>query len=309
MYWNSIYSQENRIYLDYDIQMMCNINCTYCFQKFDNSLNIKNDNKILLKNSTILLNLLKKHPFDFTLGLLGGEPTLNKELYFNILDKFSDIDKPNSDIFISTNFFQSYEFYKNHPNYNNVNHWLSLHPEYLNNINHKKNLFDKLELIVSKKFNIIISPMLYLTEKTEYFFKNIILELYYFCISNNIIYSPQIIFKNEEFKSNNFLDFLNKISYLKLPEKVFNQNIPEFFYNNKKITLNEVMKDNISYKNKTCSYNYGHIDENLTFTADCLNYNFNIKQNPVKFLKYFGKKIICQRDSCLDYPLLLTKKD
>ena len=302
--FKSIYPQQNRLYLDWDIHYKCNFNCEYCFQKYYNNLG-KNIPRIE-KNIDVFLKLLKKHPLNFTLGLLGGEPTLNKNYYFKILNYFEKEILPNktsSEIYVSTNLSQTLEFYKNHKIYNNVYQWVSIHPEYHVT---DKNFFKKIELLMIKSpQQFILSPMLVSNpsleiiefyEKVYLFYKNNLKEF------PNLIYSPQIIFTDANFIKNN-LDTLTEY-----PTTLINTSIKEFIYNEEKITLNEFLKNKISFKNKKCSYNYYNISPDLFLNGDCTNTQLDLKKDFVKFLKLKPKEIICQQNWCVDYPKMLSKK-
>lgn len=300
MKFKSIYDQTNRLYLDWDIHYQCNFDCTYCFQKFDSNLGKKTENTT--KNIKFMLTLLEKHKLDFTLGLLGGEPTLNQKDYFLILNTFKSIQKkkPLSEIYVSTNLSKPLSFFKTHPKYNNIYQWVSIHPEYHIDDN---DFFNKLELLLETSLDqFILSPMLYnLDDRTMSFYE----EVYQWFLQRkdnyNIIYSPQIIF-NDGFIKNN-------VDTLDLTNPIYNSSIKEFQLDDKTFTLNEFISNPKSFKGSTCNYNYYNINPDLDCSGLCTEVSFNIKNNPIKFFNLKPKEIICKMNQCLDYPLLLSKKE
>lgn len=301
MNWKSQYDQTDRLYLDWDIHYQCNFSCSYCFQKFDNNLGTKIPN--ISTNINYTLGLLKKHKLDFTLGLLGGEPTLNTEDYFSILDYFQDIilpEKPKSEIYVSTNLSKDIEFYKEHKSYKNVYQWVSIHPEYHLK---DKDFFKKLLILKDKSPDqFILSPMLSkLTPEIISFYEKIYNMFLDYKDEENIIYSPQIIFE-KGFVNNNNQEF-------DLSNPIFNNSIPEFELNNKACTLNEFLQNPTSFRQTKCQYNYYNISPELDCNGSCTGTSFNLKDNPIKFLNLKPKEIICKKEQCLDYPLLLSKKE
>ena len=294
--WKSIYDQTDRLYLDWDIHYQCNFDCTYCFQKFEGNLGTKIPE--VNKNIKMMLTILEKHPLDFTLGLLGGEPTLNQKEYFLVLDSFKTMDKPLSEIYVSTNLSKPKSFYENHPVYHNVYQWVSIHPEYHLK---DKDFFQKLELLlIASPDQLILSPMLWnITPEVLSFYEKV----YAFYLEHkdkNIIYSPQIIFQEDFIKNNAELwDYSNP---------VFNSTVKEFSIDNTSISLNNFITNPISFKGSTCSYNYYCISPELDCIGDCVMESFNIKENPIKFLNLKPKEIVCKKKLCLDYPMLLSSK-
>jgi len=300
--WSSIYDQEDRLYLDWDIHYQCNFDCSYCFQKFYGNYGKKIDN--VPAKIKYLMSLLKNHKLDFTLGLLGGEPTLHPKEYFQILDYFdSEIltRKPVSEIYVSTNMSKDVDFYRYHPVYRNVYQWVSIHPEHhLNDIH----FFEKLTLLLhASPDQFILGPMLYnIDDEVMVFYEKV----YQFFLdhkdTHNIIYSPQIIFSNSDFIENNCLDF-------DTTNPIFNNSITEFTLDDENITLNEFMENPTSFKGASCNYNYYYISPDLRCTGSCTNTSFNIQENPIKFLYLKPERIVCQSSQCLDYPMMLSDKE
>lgn len=301
--WASIYNQNDRLYLDWDIHYQCNFSCSYCFQKFDGKLGTKVSN--ISKNINYMLSLLKRHKLDFTLGLLGGEPTLKEEEYFRILDYFQERIFPKkeaSEIYVSTNLSKDMDFYKRHKTYRNVYQWVSIHPEYHLNDN---NFFKKLILLKDKSPDqFILSPMLsnkaLQTPVIIKFYEKIYSFFLDYNDTENIIYSPQFIFEK------GFVD--NNNQGIDLSNPIFNNSIQEFQLNNKVFTLNEFLQNPISFNQSKCQYNYYNISPELDCNGSCINTSFNIKDNPIKFLNLKPKEIICEKKICLDYPMLLSGK-
>jgi len=293
--YNSIYSQDNRIYVDWDILYKCNLKCSYCY--LGKTLNKKVDN-IKYDNFLDILFLIK---YDFTLGLLGGEPSQSK-YYFKILEKLSNYFKNNilSEAYVSTNLTKSVEWYKNHKKYKNIHHWVSIHPEYY--YNKIDELYLKLKTLEKNTHSqLIISPML-MSKKYNAFYKEVY-QIFKNIQKNSkieIIYSPQYVFDNEEHY--NTVDFPPSNS-------LYNQSKKEFGINNKEFTINEVIYNGLYMTNNCkCYSNYFTIDPEFNYVSDCNHVNGSIN-NPVKLLKDFVPKIInCSYDKCDDFPKMLSKK-
>ena len=292
--FESIYNQKNRLYIDWDTHYICNLKCSYCY--LQETLNTKTESN----KTKQFLDILSKLKYSFTLGLLGGEPTIFKDYNF-ILEYFHNNIYPInnlSEIYISTNFTRNYNFYKNHKKYNNVHHWLSIHPEYYNN--HNINILEKKIRIFIPNIDkqLIISPMLYDININKLFFKNLydmFLRLKNDINTLEIIYSPQYINDGKQFKTHDLS-----------PE--FNQSIPEFILNNKKFTVNEIISKNINFFGSKCSPNYINVNALYNYTIPCLNIHGNIFNDILKILKFEPKSIICNFKTCNDFPKMLTSK-
>jgi len=307
-------SQIGRIYIDWDIHYKCNYRCNYCFQDRNKVLNINGIGEYNNKNIKYFLNLLKikARTTSFTLGLLGGEPTLYD--YFTTLEKLNNIiidnkSQPGSEVYVSTNFSQPDEFYLNHPYYEKIYQWLSLHPDYFLKYSQRA-LLKRIEAFSKKTSRLIISPMLD--------FKNPdltpdVLEPYLKLSKDNenIFYSPQFIFQN------NMID-LELPSDFKLRD-IWNQDHKEFKKDSEFLTLNEYLLGDTSQKSflgNSCYFNYLSISPDLKMNTYCAQLarassttsNISLLNNCMPFLKYEGKWITCPNKVCTDYPLLLTPK-
>lgn len=294
--FKSIYNQYDHFYIDWDFHYKCNYNCSYCFQKWNNFLNTKKPN---IKNIKIVSFFLKKINYEFTLGLLGGEPTLYEKEYFYILDFLKEIfqDKQESDCYVSTNCSKPIDFYKKHKHYTRIHQWISVHLEYfkekdLDKYLHLKDITDK----------VIISPIII----PDFPNLNKILEkLYQFSIKNNFEYFPQFLYKNKSY--DNF-EFPYQNSYL------YNQTKKEFIIDNKEFTLNEILLNqekfnNLSFKNFICYPNYIYINPDNDLGFKCRNLNLNLNRDFKKCLNIKPKKIKCNFDFCKDFPKLLSEKN
>jgi len=291
--FESIYNQYNKFYIDWDFHFNCNYNCEYCFQKWNNYFNTKKPN---LKNIKIVLKFLRKIKYDFTLGLLGGEPTLYENVYFYILEELDKIlqIKKYSDVYVSTNFSKPIDFYKKHKYYKNIHQWLSIHLKYFS-----EDFFEKCLILKDKTDKIIISPILSLDYKK---YLKIIEKLYDFAIKNDFEYSPQFLYKNQQFDQYYILDSKNKL---------FNQNKKEFLVDDKLYTLNEILNEtagNIAFKNYICYANYLDIDPFNILSFSCLKQYYNLNKEFSKCIKLSPKSIRCPFKNCNDFPKLLSKK-
>jgi len=287
--FKSIYNQK-KYYFDWDFDFKCNYRCSYCYQIEENILNKKIKNH--KEKIDLVLDFLKDK--NFTLGLLGGEPTVSK-YYFYILEKLLPIlEKNNSEVYISTNFSQSEKFYKNHLKLKNIHYWISIHPEYFNT----KSLSYIKYVREFTNGDIILSPMLY-KDKSNKTFKafQIFKEVKNFYFENKdklkLKYAPQYIFKNQ-FN----LQYFNEFKDFDFSEK-------EFLYNNKKIEYNKLLRNKklLNFKNWRCNANYFYIKEEF-ISNECLNFLEKITTD----LKLPNTLTICKRNFCIDYPQLLSQK-
>ena len=290
--FKSIYNQDDRYYIDWDFDFKCNYKCIYCYQLEENILNTK----ILNHKSkiNIVLEWLSNLDKDFTLGLLGGEPTISN-YYFDILNKLNSIFeyKKNSECYISTNFSQIETFYKNHPKIKNTHIWISIHPEYFKeeSLNYIKYIRD----FIDNDKDIILSPMLYYKNKNTLKLFDLILD--FFNKNKNTLklkYSAQFIYKNQT----------KKLYFPELENYNFNSE-KEFIFNNKKIEYNKLLKypKFLNFKNWECNANYFYIKENV-ISNECLEFKSVINKN----LKLPNTIVKCKYNQCIDYPMLLSKK-
>jgi len=139
----------------------CQFKCAYCYSTDFNKGN--NFEKGLYRKSHLLvLHKLSKLKFDWTIDLLGGEPTLHP----NILDIISSLEKIDycKEIVLSTNLTAGVNFYKQLDQKDTkVELHVSYHPEY-----HKK-IFNKINKLHDSlnHLKLFVEVMLY--PKKKYF--------------------------------------------------------------------------------------------------------------------------------------------
>ena len=290
---SDLIDSRNTLYIEWEITQKCNYRCSYC-----SAYDILGKNEISWEKKKFILNEIFKSSYSVLLYLLGGEPTISKD-YFKILKYFENLNRNKNDkLFISTNFSQSKEFYKNHKNYKNVFHWLSLHPEYLNNLNE---LFDKIKILQDKDIFFIFAPMI----KTDEKYIDLYYKLQRFAIDNDLNYYPQIVvndkhshyWASDECFYKKYIDLFNN-TFLEIKEN--NKYLPyhEFFLN---IDLQK-------RKNYKCFNSYFEIYWDGSLTSRCQN--INKKFLPINFFKnYKIQKLLCTRDFCDDYTLIHMYKN
>ena len=290
---SNLINSKNTLYIEWEITQKCNYRCSYC-----SAYDILGKNEIDWNKKKYILDEISKSPYKVLLYLLGGEPTISKD-YFKILDYVDQLNNKNKkfELFVSTNFSQSKDFYKNHPDYN-ITHWLSLHPEYFkNNIDLLK---EKTLLIKDKNFKFIFAPMIKPDEK----YLDSYYELKDFAIKNKLNYYPQIVvndihnhyWASDECFYKKYIDLFDN-SFLEIKDDKY---IPyhEFF-------LNINLQKRKGYK---CFNSYFEIYWDGSLTSRCLN--INEKFLPLNFFKKFKiNHITCNREFCDDYTLIHMYKN
>jgi organic radical activating enzyme len=284
---SDLINSKNTLYIEWEVTQKCNYRCSYC-----SAYDILGKNEISWNKKKYIIDELNKSNYKILLYLLGGEPTISKD-YFKILEYIEKINKNNKfEVFVSTNFSQPKKFYEKHKNYKNTNHWLSLHPEYID----VEKIKEKTLLIKDKGFYFIFAPMIMPDEK----YLDMYYELKDFALKNNLNYYPQIVVNDkkghywasdEEFYKKHINLFEN--SFLEV--KINNKYIPYHLF-----FLDEKLQKR---KNFNCFNSYFEIYWDGSLSARCLN--INEKFLPLNFFKKFKiKKIKCSREFCDDYTLI-----
>jgi len=283
---SDIIDSRDTIYIEWEVTQKCNYRCSYC-----SAYDILGKNEISWNQKKFIMNELSKSKYKKLLYLLGGEPTISKD-YFKILDYLEN--KKDFEVYISTNFSQSKEFYKKHKSYKNVKHWLSLHPEYI--IKDIEALKEKTLLLKERNIYFIFAPMILPDKK----YTNMYYDLQKFANENNLNYYPQIVVNdiNGHYWNSNE-------EYYKKHNDLFNNSFLEIKENNEYIPYHEFFM-NIDLQNKNnfkCYNSYFEIYWDGSITGRCLQVNH--KFLPLNFFKYFKiKPIKCTRKYCDDYTLI-----
>lgn len=152
----------NLITFSWDIVDMCQYKCSYCssmnfnMHTFKHKQNLRDAWKVVIKKLKI-----KRIKSNFSVELLGGEPTLHPDI-LEILEQLNNIDNC-SQIELITNLAKPLSFYEklNNKKFNKVKIIASYHPEY-----YTENFFKKVVSINDYEF-VKIYPNINLPDKKE----------------------------------------------------------------------------------------------------------------------------------------------
>lgn len=248
------------------ITSICQFKCPYCYSRYEN----KNKwNKIMELNliNNIIYNI-KKIPYNFSISLLGGEPTLHP--HFNkIVDELTHCENI-KEVLIYTNGVKHIDIINN-----KVKVVFAFHPT-------ENNEFLK-ENILHCKCNKKIS--LSLVEN----FKDEIVKMYNFAKDNCIEIEPTFISNPKSKKC-------------KIPDIIPSEKIRVYEFDDKLYNLTEVYDKHLDhFKNWKCYINSYEIDVDGECRRECSKNKYNIN-NIFKNMKY--DYIICKYNKCTDQCLL-----
>tara|TARA_A100000171_G_scaffold53055_2_gene75932 strand:- start:1020 stop:1952 length:933 start_codon:yes stop_codon:yes gene_type:complete len=281
------YKNFNIITFSWYVTNFCNYRCTYCNET--TRLTKKIDDKE--QNSYKVINLYLKHKKmkNFSVELIGGEPTLNPNL-----DKIIDLlDKNEKCIYVEliTNLSKKSEYYLNlfKDKKNKFCLKPSFHPQYYN-----ENYFNK---ILELKNKIYIKPTIIFSDNTKYF--NLTCNFIDKLIDNGIHFDIQEIYNvNNFYKTKYNKKTIEKIKFYKnLPSekkdeftlsKISTSEVPYRFENGKKkVKYADILDSNL---NKFYGYNcipryfriepIGHIFNSCT--GEKLKFDLSNLENKIK---------------------------
>ena len=254
------------IELNLYIITLCQFKCPYCYSRYEN---LSKWNKIMdLDLIHKIVEGIKYSKGNFSISLLGGEPTLHPHFY-EIISSFTKI-KNIKEVIIYTNGVKPIDIIDD-----KVRVVFAFHPSE-NNVNLKKN-------ILSCKCNKKIS--LSLVKK----FQNEIKDMYNFAVNNSIEIEPTFITNP---KNKHFL----------IPKIIQYENHRVYDYNGTKYNLLEVCDNNLdNFKGWKCYINSYEIDVDGECRRECSSKKYDIN-NMFKDMKY--DYIVCKCDKCVEQCLL-----
>jgi len=147
---------DNRIFISLELLTQCNIRCSYCyiFQNSENkdilAANDFRDNIQHQKNLAIL-DALKSVKSKIHLFILGGEPTIYKKLE-EIISKAYEIPDIIVEIITNGKKLEDLTFINRFNKYKDIKFTVSLHWEYLDDINYIK-IFKNLDILQNDNFD------------------------------------------------------------------------------------------------------------------------------------------------------------
>ena len=266
----------DKIVFELDTINKCNFNCVYC-EKQNNSWNPNRDKKEWNKTNNIMqyVDFFKNFPYDFRIHLLGGEPTLHKDL-----EKFIEA-LPDKDIKLFSNGSNIKRLIKL-SKYKNLSLTISIHPEeytkdYFNDFikNNLHSCFNHLKFL----------GILYDLENNEKYFIDLFDDIKDYGL-NLDMYLP--FDENGEYKATEHERTIAKYLYKKYNPNYITLNGFQNRYNHLDI-------ENILSQNKECSKNLWLIDYKGQFHFDGTNikYNFEDLKIPEDYIKFQHKFINC----------------
>lgn len=253
----------NEIVFEIDTINKCNFNCTYCeMQK--NGWN-PNNNRIDWGKTQNILDLIpffNKFPYPYKIHLLGGEPTLHKDL-ISFLQFIDNNDNKKIKIFSNgSNFKKISKISK--LNKKHIDLTISIHLDEFTDEHLNKYLINELNGFKNIKFLIILYNLEKYKERIEYL------------ISTLINYFPV-----------EWYPAFDENGYYKLNEKEFQiwEELDNKFQNNNiklnliKISHRELYINRLKFSQiKTCYKNLWLIDYKHEFHLDGTNFKINLNQ-------------------------------
>lgn len=248
------YVDETFLIVDLYLSAKCNYDCWYCYLKHYNY----NDKTYLnLNQYKRIIDLIRLSKYKINLCLLGGEPTLYKDLQ-KLIDYSQQIGIEQIEIF--TNGTQNLSKYKL---YNNSRFVISIHAVYFN-----------------KNKDIIIKNLNYLKSNNINYQLKIMMDKNY----------------NDFLSIYNQLKQFNPIAdYIHLKNDIFDigdkqleiENKKVYYYNDKQYSFYDILKNKYNKSDKLyCFQNEVSIRNNGLIEPFCANYTDNINTNPLFFKNY-----------------------
>lgn len=293
-----------RIYIQWDITTICQLDCSYCNAKSQ----YKNNWQVpgILKKQLQVIDELEKSTLPVFLVLLGGEPTLHHHIDKLINEISTRILKhKDSRLIITTNGLTKSEFFQNQPLSNGKIYYLwSWHAEYMN-IDSFNLFYKNIKIIEKKGYKGKINLMLHPAKKYWDFTK----ECYYkLATLENISLHPQFIYFGNGNDTNYSDDFYEYFNFLTSSER------KEFEYKTKNEILlfsdYDIFKNNFNeFKGWKCWHNNFKIKNDCTIDDIC--FQEISKSIPFNFFKNITKiePKICPHNFCSCDGLLKIHKE
>jgi organic radical activating enzyme len=256
--------EENDILFSWEIIGKCNFNCAYCYNKDFNKTN-------QIANIKPVLARLKTMSVPFTIEILGGEPTLHKEI-LNVLETLNKMEMC-TQIFLISNMTAPVELYNNASLLEKVQLGFSYHTEF------KGDFLEKYKHI--KTSNKHISLVIPLTEKELNFnlkyFKSVQDDLYY----NKLASTPTYTANYEH-------TFDNLVNEQKYPCVIDGKET--------ELSVSETYKLNDgNFKDYNCIAKSYTIEVNGKIRSDCESGSLPFSLRTVDF----EKSVVCKHTECI----------
>ena len=238
---------DNLINFSLFINTVCQLKCPYCYARA-----IKKWNQILsLHDCKGIINHLK-HSKDFRISILGGEPTLHRNLN-QILSELISLENC-KEIEIFTNGLKLVSL----PKSDKIKLFISYHGLYESTV--------KAYEFYSKSFKTMICvPDYYNSEKIINYIDR-----------NKIDFHVQYIVADE----------------IKTPELVSSNDYDKFIFNDNIVTLDEIIKNEISFRGWNCSMRYFLLEKNYILD-EC-----NHTKIPYSEIENLHTLRVCDYDCC-----------
>lgn len=268
--------RHNNLIVDIDIISICNYHCFYCY----NTDKYKNNLKLLsLKEYTYLLNCFKESPYNISLTMLGGEPSLHPNLHL-FIDKTLKL-KNIKDIRIITNASHYLDFTMYNPK--KVRTTFSYHtvqnPDnniFIDNVIRNKDYIDDVSIPLLKRNK---DKVIKITK-----------------ILNSLEVKVEPIF-TYDFKNHKYICTEEYIPYE-----------TDYIVDNKLSTYNDICKMNINYKGCKCLMQRINIDIDGRISLNCLPYIDNVFNNRNFFKDYLMEYKTCSYEHCISDCDIATPK-
>lgn len=227
----------------------CNFNCEYCYNKIPRTYQEINIEQLI--KFYIYLKQLSSHK-KFFIELIGGEPTLHKDIDKFLL--FIQNTYPNDNVLIYSNFSKSIEQYINYIKMNFISFDFSYHLKADNKLNN--NFIDKTNKLI--QFLQLYQKNI----KQQYFTLSIMIEKEFI---NKILFIYKILKK--KILNNNLADIIN-VECLEIEDPL----------TGKSIYSSQQTKQILDFVEKESS-----VDSIVTYSDNTISYEtlFNLNYNPI----------------------------
>lgn len=272
----------------------CNYNCNYCIADVPNKINKQNIKKEYIK---FFFDYIKrKHISDikFRVNLLGGEPTLYKDIDF-VIDSIL-YNYPDTILKLVTNGSASIDYYEKMINKYNIRLNISYHPEFADD----EHFIDILQMLNKNSYNnyeiLILLDYDYYDKIISFVNK---LNNYEYNIGVNYIVLAGIDYNNTKFSIfNDLISSKNNIYGLELYRLTFEKKVINLSYKD----ISSFNSNNINiFKGMKCYINHWTIYNNKIKLL-CSKSEYKLLPNDInKFLQEYNDNkngIICDINKC-----------
>ena len=149
----------DRLYVHWDVNSLCNYNCSYCYAK---NLTYVDDwgSEPSFSTQQLIIHAIRRSTLPVFLGLLGGEPTIDPN-YEKLVELSHDAisTHPDGRLYVTTNGSRSIDWWKGHREFQNMYFLWSIHFEHVTNFDA---YVDKIKVMIDKGFrnkvNVMLNP-------------------------------------------------------------------------------------------------------------------------------------------------------